>query len=150
MARSQPASLMMTKANYAMSLLKGISMRMKISHIWLGQFGPDAPSSYFEEQYIDDDTLISQFAADQGERFYDHDFVEISFLKDLCQVRTLVDGHSYSQEYLELVVEKASDFGINEANVFVLADRLEFSAPRSVAGSSYRLWYLGEFSTGAS
>lgn len=66
-------------------------MSMEISHIWLGKFPSEkALDEYFEEIYDEDneDAPLNQFARDQGENFYDHDWVERSFnnvtrLKDL-------------------------------------------------------------------
>jgi hypothetical protein len=121
-------------------------MPMEVSHIWLGQFSREV-LDYFEEHYRDrgDDDPLSQFAGEQGETWYDHDWVEISCLYELQSVRSLVDGHSYSASYLDLVLAKAAELGITEVNVFILADKGEFSRPRSVSGTGYRLWYLGEF-----
>jgi hypothetical protein len=56
-----------------------------------------------------------------------------------------VEGHSYWASYVEAVVQAAAQLGVAEANVFVLADRDQFSGPRSAQGPGYRLWYLGEF-----
>ena len=120
-------------------------MPMDVSHIWVGRFGPEAPATYFVQQAADDDSPRSQFGADQGERWFDHDWVEISFLDEPQSVRTLVDGHSYSASYLDAVVARAADLGVTEANVFVLADEEQFSDPRSVAGPGYQLWYLGTY-----
>ncbi|HEX3151141.1 MAG TPA: immunity 22 family protein [Gemmataceae bacterium] len=115
------------------------------SHIWLGLFAPEAPDNYFVQEYVDDETPESQFGAEQGQHSFDYDFVEISFPNDPRPVRELVNGHSYSASYLEAVVKKATDLGISEANVFVLARKDEFERPRSVSGPGYKLWYLGEF-----
>src|SRR5262245_31429660 len=120
-------------------------MRKHLSHIWLGVFGPDAPEKYFVQEYVDDETPQSQFGAEQGQPYFDYDFVEISFPNDPRPVRALVDGHSYSASYLDSVVKMAADLGITEANVFVLANKDQFTSPRSVSGLGYKLWYLGEF-----
>ncbi|GAA5510697.1 hypothetical protein Rcae01_06207 [Novipirellula caenicola] len=123
-------------------------MAMNISHIWIGVFDSGAPDDYFVEHYSDDDDApINLFAAEQDETFYDHDWLEISFVdaSESTDVRLFVDGHSYSEDYLDAVVEKAAGLGIERINVFVLADKNEFSSPRSVVGEKYRLEYLGEF-----
>ncbi|MGK7925701.1 MAG: immunity 22 family protein [Spirulina sp.] len=55
---------------------------METSHIWLGNFpSADALEKYFAETYDEDDdgTPLNQFAADQGEHFYDSDWVEFSY-----------------------------------------------------------------------
>ena len=115
------------------------------SHIWLGLFSPDAPEDYFVQKWVDDEPPKSQFGAGQEQAVFDDDFVEISFPNEPRPVRALVDGHSYSESYLDAVVHKARELGITEANVFVLADKDQFKHPRSVSGPSYKLWYLGEF-----
>jgi hypothetical protein len=120
-------------------------MQKHLSHIWLGLFGPESPETYFVQKYEEDETPQSQFGAEQEQPYFDYDFVEISFPNDPRPVRELVDGHSYSESYLESVVKKAAELGISEANVFVLADKDEFAATRSVTGPGYKLWYLGEF-----
>lgn len=117
------------------------------SHIWLGLFGPGAPRDYFVQRYDEDsDVPPSRFGAEQGQRYsFDYDFVEISYVDDPRPVRELVAGHSYSESYLDAVASKASEIGLTEANVFILADHDQFESPRSAAGTDYKLWYLGEF-----
>lgn len=123
-------------------------MAMDISHIWVGVFDSDAPDDYFVEQYSDDDDApLNRFAAEQGETFYDHDWLEISYLdaSESIDVRSFVDGHSYSKDYLDAVVAKTAALGIDRINVFVLADKNEFSDPKTITGDNYRLEYLGKF-----
>jgi hypothetical protein len=121
-------------------------MEEHLCHIWLGLFGPSAPETYFVQKYVDDETPPSRFGAEQQQPYsFDYDFVEISFPNDPRPVRELVDGHSYSESYLDAVVRKATELGITEANVFVLANKDEFESPRTVTGPGYKLWYLGEF-----
>lgn len=122
-------------------------MPMDVSHIWIGVFASDAPEDYFVENYRDDDAPINRFAEEQGETFYDHDWTEISYLdaSEASDIRSFIDGHSYSGDYLEAVSECAAALGIEKINVFVLADKNEFDNPRSVMGTNYRLEYLGEF-----
>lgn len=122
-------------------------MEQHQSHIWLGLFGPEAPEDYFVHVFGEDgDAFPSRFGAEQEQPYsFDYDFVEISFVSDPLLVRDLADGHSYSESYLDAVVQKAAAAGITEANVFVLANKDEFESPRSATGPGYMLWYLGEF-----
>ena len=120
-------------------------MAMEVSHIWLGRFpSSEALEAYFEETYYDDErkTPISRFAEDQGESFYDHDWVERSF-NESGDLRSKIEPHSYSESYLDEVLRLAAEEGITDANVFIMADQEEFESPRSVTGSDYHLWYLG-------
>jgi hypothetical protein len=120
-------------------------MAMETSHIWLGRFPSEAAlDAYFEESYGEDDQPINQFAADQGERFYDHDWVERSF-DPSGDLRAQIAPHSHSKDYLDRVIELARSRGIVGANVFILADKGEFDRPVSVHAPSHSLWYLGEF-----
>jgi hypothetical protein len=129
-------------------------MPMEISHIWLGRFSSEGDArAYFAEHYNDGDdndedgeTPISQFAADQGQWFYDHDWLEVSF-QESRDLRALVMQHSFSSDYLEEILSRANSLGLAEqANTFVLADKAEFNHPRSVKTEQYQLWYFGEFS----
>jgi hypothetical protein len=117
------------------------------SPIWIGQFGPCAPEEYFVQKYNEDDDAAScQFAADQGVSSFDYDFVEISWGGDCMEdVRRFIDGHSYSEAYIDQVVAKASELGVKEINVFVLGKKEDFPHPRSVFGDDFKLWYCGDF-----
>jgi Immunity protein 22 len=127
-------------------------MPMELSHIWLGNFQSLTQlNSYFNEAFESDGTkekepFISQFAADQDERFYDHDWIEFSF-EEGCDLRVLLAQHSYASDYTEEVLEKAYDLNlIGKTNTFILADRAEFDHPQSIKTALYQLWYLGIFS----
>jgi Immunity protein 22 len=86
-------------------------MPMEISHIWLERFSSEGDvKAYFEEHYNDGNQNdedgqipISQFAADQGEWFYDHNWIELGF-EENHDLRALVARHSYSSDYLEEVL----------------------------------------------
>ena len=121
-------------------------MATKQNHIWVGLFAKSL-EGYFEEIYPEDDDEIpiSKFAEEQGQLYYDHDFVELSFLKKPTGLRKLIDGHSYSDQYIDAVIEAAAKVGFESANVFVMGDSEEFEAPRSVEGEDYQLTYLGVF-----
>jgi hypothetical protein len=123
-------------------------MSFERSHIWLGQFGPGSPDDFFEEHRSDEedeDAPRSAFAASQQETLFDYDFVEISFLEEMQSVRSLVEGHSFCESYLDAVVAQAAALGIEQANVFILADKEQFATPCSASGPGYQLAYLGEF-----
>ena len=120
-------------------------MPMELSHIWLGRFSSNQLlDEYFEEQYDDDDAPINAFAADQGESYYDHDWVELGF-DESCDLRALIVGASYSSDYLSKVISRASELEITTANTFILADAQQFPEPKSVEGEGYKLWYVGAY-----
>ena len=122
-------------------------MPMETSHIWVAHFPSEKYlDEYFEEIYDeeDEDTPINRFAEDQGESFYDHDWVERSFC-DSGDLKDLIINHSYAEDYIEKVIEIANANNLSGVNTFIMADKEEFSSPKSVDGDKYTIWYLGEF-----
>ncbi len=122
-------------------------MPMETSHIWLGRFvSEQAVDAYFAESYSegDDEAPINQFAAEQGESFYDHDWLERSYSSS-CDLRAQVSPHSYSESYLDRVLALSRERGALDAHVFILADEGEFSQPRSIEAPDHVLWDLGTF-----
>lgn len=123
-------------------------MPMELSHLWLGCFPAEsALETYFEENYTDDrnDNIpLNRFAGDQGETFYDHDWVEYSF-NDSGDLRRLIQDHSYSPDYLDQVIALAQARGLTGVNTFIMADQAEFTQPKSIKAEGYQLWYLGLF-----
>lgn len=122
-------------------------MLINDAHIWVAHFETeDALEKYMEEQYDedDDDAPISRFAADQGESFYDHDLVYGQF-HDSPSPQTLIDGWSFPKEAVAEVLAAILALNVPRANTCFVADKDEFSAPRSVKGDGYELWYVGQF-----
>lgn len=127
------------------------------SHIWVGQFRDNAPENYFldpnssEEAHAAyearDYELFNQFAEEQGESSLDYDFCEVSFVEwaEGEDPREFIDGHSYSESYLEEVVALVKKLKMRKINVFILASEGQVKAPKSVKGKGYRLEYLGIF-----
>ena len=116
--------------------------------IWIGRFESTAPKDYFAAQYTEDDAPINQFAAEQGEHYFDYDWVEISYFdfEKADEVRSFVDGHSFSEQYINDVCKRAESLGLLEINVFVVCIKQgEFDSPRSASGDGYRLEYIGSF-----
>ena len=99
------------------------------------------------ERYFDDDGEgpLSDFADDQGETFYDHDFLESGFRLSRSDAEIL-RGHSFSNSYVARVEQAMQSHGMTDANSVILVWRGEIGTPRSVAGSDYKLTFLGTFS----
>lgn len=116
------------------------------SHFWVGHF-PDGrrAGKYFAETYDEDgdDTPVSPFARDQGETWYDHDFLEYGFSKSANSIEKLVSGYSYSEQWAAEVARRVADAGLTGVNMFVFIDKGEVAKPRSVKGDGYWLHYLG-------
>ena len=83
--------------------LKGsMSEEYKIVDIGVGSFSNEAAlAEYPAETYSDDDSApISPLAADMGEPFYDHDFLEHTFHESSSSdVRSRLKPHSFSSSY---------------------------------------------------
>ena len=78
-----------------------MAIEYEIVSAWVGVFpSSEDLDSYLDETYSDDDSEpISSFAADQGEAFYDHDFLEFSFSDPSSDPVALLKGHSFSRSY---------------------------------------------------
>jgi len=124
-----------------------------IIKVWVGRFpSRERFDAYFEETYSEPDKEsgeerpISQFAAGQGDWFYDHDFLERSFSPELVtDLRPLLERHSFSTSYVEEVVQ-AYHVQPTPVNVLILFSGEELEEPRSVSGPDFELHYLGAFS----
>jgi hypothetical protein len=118
-------------------------------HFWLGRF-PNGQSTarYFAEVWdeYDEDrehTPLSEFARGQGQKWYDHDFLEYGFKADASSVEELVKGYSYHGQYAAELSRRASAAGLDGLNMFVFIDEEQIDRPRSVEGKGYALYYLG-------
>lgn len=120
---------------------------MQKVHLWIGQLDGTQHEHYFADRPPEDENgfMHNQFARDQGKLAIDYDFTEISFVDDRENVRTFVDGHSYSASYIDAVVAFAKERDIKQINAFVLANADEYSNPCSVSREGLRLEYVGVF-----
>lgn len=117
-------------------------MEMEHCHLWLASFRDQTGvDKYFEEIVpYPEDAPISRFAADQGNRFYDHDWVLAEFhgTGDLVAILETIRAPVSTREAVLAAAAKV-DF---ECNTLVVADEGEFGDPVSVVGPP-RLEYLG-------
>ncbi len=115
--------------------------------IWLCRFpSAKAADAYFKERHSGT-RPISQFAADMGERFYDHDFMERGDFFDppTHQVAAVIAEHSFSSSYLSEVVEAFRTNPSEPFNMVLLVWNREIERPVSVSGKELSLHYLGRF-----
>jgi hypothetical protein len=94
--------------------------------VWVGKFTNEVEfENYITEKYgqIDDSTL-SEFAKDSGLKWYDHDLREADFNSDgLVSIRTLLLQTSYSESFIDNVVQKAKNKNLEKGNaIFLLFD----------------------------
>ncbi|HVK04580.1 MAG TPA: immunity 22 family protein [Armatimonadaceae bacterium] len=121
--------------------------------VWAGRFPSRAClDAYFEEVYDAGDgeeeatPPISAFAAGQGERFYDHDALEVSFSPGpAADLRPLLEAHSFSTSYVDAVTSAVQSSGMRDANTLVLFFGVGLEHPRSVSEEGVALDYLGAF-----
>ncbi len=116
------------------------------SHFWLGCFPCEQRVvGYFAEVYDEDreHTPLSQFAHDQSETWYDHDFMEHGFNLHSRSIEELVNGHSYFKEWTAELVRRAAEIGLNDMNMIVFISQDQIDNPCSVEGDDYALHYLG-------
>jgi len=122
----------------------------EIVDVWVGTFASeDDLEAYLAESYDEDDeeAPASRFAADQGERFLDHDFLESSFHGTPGDLADLIAGHSFAESYREAAGAAFASSGSPPVNAVVLAFGAEVSAPRSVSDASHTVTYLGRFAS---
>jgi hypothetical protein len=120
----------------------------EIIDIWIGTFPTkSALAEYLAETYTDDDSApISRLAADMGQKFYDHDFLEHSFhLSPSSDIRARLGPHSFSRSYVEAAAAAFESGGTSSFNTILLVWGKRITHPSSVQRDDYRLQYLGRF-----
>jgi hypothetical protein len=119
-----------------------MAVEMERCHLWLGRFSDRTEvDDYFEEEApYPEDRPISLFAADQGKRFYDHDWVFAEF-RESGDLHAILGAIRAPDATREAVLRAAAALGF-ACNTIVVADEGEFVDPVSVAGPP-RLEYIG-------
>jgi hypothetical protein len=118
------------------------------SHFWIGRFANiERLAEYFAENYDDsddgDDTPVSQFAKDQDESWYDHDFLEYVFDASGAHVEELIASASYAEQWSSELAKRAADAPMPGMNTVVFISQDQIGNPRSVTGPGYELRYVG-------
>lgn len=117
------------------------------AHIWVARFdSKKILDKYMDEGFReeDDQTPISQFAADQGQWFYDHDRVFAEYMRKATP-QALIECWNFPKKATKIVLDAVAALGLDCLNVSFIADNAEFSAPKSAKGQGYQLWNLGQF-----
>ena len=108
--------------------------------VWIGTFPSEkALADYFEEQFDDQDKPLSPFAADQGQDYYDHDFIEFTFHKKAKGIADIVNVHSHAISYSAAVVAACKAKKITKANAIVLCFDGCIRKPKSVSKKGIEL-----------
>jgi hypothetical protein len=122
-------------------------MSINNAHVWVAKFKSQKElDKYMDEDFDDDDedAPISRFAADQGVSFYDHDLVYAQFMKKATP-RALIECWEFPEKAVEKVVKAVEALGLEGLNTSFIADKGEFSKPKSIKGKEYQIWYVGQF-----
>ena len=115
----------------------------EISHFWVGHLPEDLRGRYFEEALDEgDDAPLSLFARDQGQKYYDHDFLEYGW-GTAQTVQELVSGYSYSDQWANEFARRVGAANLPPFDFFMFISKQEVRHPRSVHGDGYWLHYLG-------
>lgn len=117
------------------------------SHFWVGCFPKAVGLSYFSEVWDEEDpdrdhTPLSAFARDQGENWYDHDFMELGW-REVETIQQLVKGHSYNDQWGEELARRVEAAGLTGFNLIVFISEDQIEHPRSIHCAMYWLHYLG-------
>jgi len=122
-------------------------MMMKSVHLWLGAFA----SQKRLDQYLeytrdedDDESPINEFAADQSEDHYDHDWMEAIYEQG-SSIKTLLESPSYSPAFSKDAINVAKKLNLDDQNTVFMIDSQLIDKPVSANGDGYTLTYLGEF-----
>ena len=134
------------------------------TQIWLGQFQSKTQLSDFVSEDPDyykledhADGVLSKFAKSQGEKFIDHDFLEVSFDDQDNLATKRFKNHSYADFWRDRVEEECQSRALGPVNScitlqvdipFAGVPRPQVSAPLDVRESGFWLVYLGEFEHG--
>jgi hypothetical protein len=126
--------------------------KMETSHFWVGCFSnQQGVDDYFAEVWDEADedrnhTPLSAFARDQGEMWYDHDFLEVGFKTGAGSIEELVAGSSYHEQWSAELARRAAAARVIGSNMFVFIDQDQIDRPRSVEGDGFSLHYIGSIS----
>ena len=93
--------------------------------VWIGNMTSAEFKRYcLEEHYSDDpehdDVPMNPFAADMGDVFYDHDFVEGKCERRPQMIKKLLMGLSNADTFLQATVAAAEKKGISKANTAIV------------------------------
>lgn len=130
-------------------------------HVWFGKFDTKLRyQNFILEQYneIGDDVPLNEFAASQGETWYDHDWLECQFFEnDNWQDKFFYVGSPLQVRSVSEIVSKAKNLTGIDYNAFFsyiephcTPNTTEFSNPTSYKDKNTELLFVGSFEPNAS
>ncbi|MFW2383273.1 MAG: immunity 22 family protein, partial [Acidimicrobiales bacterium] len=116
--------------------------------VWVGSFASAARFSSYVDERLNrgEGTPLSEFAQDQGETWYDHDWIEVCF-GDSGPVgpAALIRRLSFSDRYASSAIAEAERQRIGPVNGAITINASAITNPTSVSGVGYDLHFLGSF-----
>ncbi len=87
--------------------------------VWFGKFKSKTElEKYLKENY--EGGPISKFAEEFKINYYDHDFLEVKFLKDKGEVSELIEPLSYSKNFIGSCLQDIVELNLQESNAAIL------------------------------
>jgi hypothetical protein len=121
------------------------SIDERVVYAWIGEFDSEVDfERYIEQSYTEDgDSIPSQFMRDVGLDWYDDDFQEFEYHSARRSIRIALSGHSYSESFAPLLIQRATELGIESVGaVFLL---YELDNPPIPPSQDAPIRYIGSF-----
>lgn len=116
--------------------------------IWVGfSRSEQALREYLQENYEDEnpDAVVSVFAADQGQKFCDHDLVFGSLLSSPRDFAACCERLPFGKSWATAASAAMKNSELETPNAVVLAFGKTIEQPRPIAGLNLKLAYIGRF-----
>lgn len=136
-----------------------------VAQFWVGHC--DSPARFdallseddfwaIEDEEVRDNAPLSQFAASQGERWFDHDFMEGGFCKGHEPLAERFEAYSWAAAWAPELEARARKLGLIHPDSFIMmtgdADRRyewEMKTPKDIDLPGVKMRYAGEIAFGA-
>lgn len=125
-------------------------------HVWFGKFDSKLRyQNFILEHYneTDDDTPLNEFAASQGEVWYDHDWLECQFFEDDdWEKKFFYSGSPLQVGSVNEIISRAKKLSNTDYNAFFsyiephcTPNTIEFSNPTTYKSETAELLFIGSF-----
>ncbi|CZF86954.1 hypothetical protein [Grimontia marina] len=112
------------------------------AHFWVAKTSLNDISVIFKETYSEDDSPINEFACQQDELFYDHDFF---YIEDLSHgIDNFFLSAGIPTENQKPILDALKPHLLNATHI-VVGDSSDFKSPRSCVIGSSQFTYVGMF-----
>jgi hypothetical protein len=126
-----------------------MATEFEIVDVWSCRFADRAAFEEYVRELVqeDEDEPLSEFISDQGEPWYDHDFLATRFQDEpSADIEAMLrDGHPRAEIYAPAAALAHRTRGLGPANGTITLGGATLPKPRSVQRKAYRVDYLGRF-----